>query len=216
MAIEILDEHEQSERVRVWLRNNGSNMLTGIALGVALVTGWHWWQGSRVEHRVTAAVQYRALVDAAGAKQADSVDAITKSLQAGFKDTPYALLAALEQARIKLDAGDHKAALEALSAVDLDKQDPALATIVSLRAARLEIALGEPDKALARLAHLDPAYAALADETRADALLALGRSDEARSAYEQALTRIDAGSPLRAAVEMKLRELGVAVVESGA
>jgi predicted negative regulator of RcsB-dependent stress response len=209
MAIEILDEHEQSERVRAWLKDNGSNLITGIALGIALVAGWHWWQGSRQEHRITAAVQYRALVDAVGAKEADSVDAIAKSLQSGYKDSPYALMATMELARVKLDAGDQKAALQALSGIDLDDHDPALAAIVSLRAARLEIALGEPAKALARVERLAPAYAALADETRADALLALGRKDEARSAYEKALTQIDAGSPLRAAVDMKLRELGV-------
>lgn len=209
MAIEILDEHEQSERVRVWLKDNGSNMITGIALGIALVAGWHWWQGSRLEHRETAAVQFRALVDAASSKQTDSVDAIAKSLGSGFKDTPYAVLASMQVAHVKLDAGDLQGALDALSAVDLSAQDPALAAIVALRAARLEIALGEPAKALTRLQTLDPAYAGLADEARADALAALGRTDEARSAYQQALTRIDAGSPLRSAVEMKLHELGV-------
>lgn len=209
MAIEILDEHEQSERVRAWLKDNGSNVVTGIALGIALVAGWHWWQGSRMEHSATAAVQFRTLVDAAAAKQVDSVDAIAKSLGEGFKDTPYALLAAMQVARVKLDAGDRQAALDALSALDASGQNPALAALVALRAARLEIALGEPAKALSRLQQLDPAYASLADEARADALVALGRTDEARSAYEQALTRIDVNSPLRSVVEMKRDELGV-------
>lgn len=209
MAIEILDEHEQSERVRAWLKDNGSNILTGVALGVALVAGWHWWQGTRSEHQVTAAVQFRALEDAVQAKQPDSVDAIAKSLQTGYKDTPYALLAALEAARIKLDGGDAKAALEALEQVDPSIHNPALAAVVALRAARLEMVLGEPAKALTRLERLDPAYATLADEARADALLQLGRTDEARSAYEKALTQIDSGSPLRATVEMKLQDLGV-------
>ena len=29
------DEYEQGERVRAWLRNNGSSLITGIALGLA-------------------------------------------------------------------------------------------------------------------------------------------------------------------------------------
>lgn len=40
MAIDdLLDEHEQSERVRNWLKNNGAGMIGGIALGLAVIFG---------------------------------------------------------------------------------------------------------------------------------------------------------------------------------
>lgn len=42
------DEHEQSERVKQWLLKNGSNLLTGILLIIAAISGWYWWQGRQI------------------------------------------------------------------------------------------------------------------------------------------------------------------------
>ena len=45
MAIDdLLDEHEQSERVRGWLRQNGAGLIGGVASGLGLIGGWQWWQ----------------------------------------------------------------------------------------------------------------------------------------------------------------------------
>src|SRR3546814_7567995 len=51
MAIDdLLDEHEQSERVLAWLRSNGAGIIGGVILGLALIIGWKWW-GSRQASR---------------------------------------------------------------------------------------------------------------------------------------------------------------------
>lgn len=210
MAIEILDEHEQSERVRAWLKDNASNMLTGVALGVALIAGWHWWQNSRAEHKATAAVQFDTLVEAASDKQIDSVDALAQSLRSDFSDTPYALLAGLKVARLKLEAGELQAARDALAAVKLANKDPALTTLVTLRIARLDLALGKPADALAGLQPVTAEFGGLVDEARGDALMALDRAAEARDAYQKSLVVLDAGSPVHRTVQMKLDNLGVA------
>ena len=48
MAIDdLLDEHEQSERVRSWLRSNAAGLIGGVGLGLAGIAGWHWWQGQQ-------------------------------------------------------------------------------------------------------------------------------------------------------------------------
>lgn len=44
MAIDdLLDEHEQGERVRTWLRDNAAGLIGGLALGLLLIWGWRWW-----------------------------------------------------------------------------------------------------------------------------------------------------------------------------
>ena len=49
MAIdELLNEHEQSEQVRNWLRGNAVGLIGGVALGLAVIAGWNWWQGQRL------------------------------------------------------------------------------------------------------------------------------------------------------------------------
>ena len=40
MAIDdLLDEHEQSERVRTWLRQNGAGIFGGVVLALAVIGG---------------------------------------------------------------------------------------------------------------------------------------------------------------------------------
>ena len=217
MAIELLDEHEQGERVRRWLRDNGGSIIGGVALGVALIFGWQWWNRSQEEARVTAAIQYHALTEARGQDDAAAVAQLADSLRKEHPDSPYAFLAALQQADLALGAGDPDAAVQALQLARESAVDQAGVGLVALRMARARLAQGDPDAALKALdeAKAD-AWAGLVAEVRGDALLALGRTDEARAAYEQALQSLDVGAPSRSIVEMKLADAGGATVAEGA
>ena len=210
MALELMDEHEKGERVRAWLRQNGGAIVTGVSLGLVLIFGWQWWQRSQVEHRVTAATQYQALSDALERKESDTVVAVADELAKKYDDTPYAALAAMQVADLKLAAGDEAAALKALEQVAaLAGKDPALAALANLRRARVLLASGDAAAALTLAESLpEKHYAGLAAELRGDALHALKRDDEAREAYRAALTELDTGAPTRRIVEMKLSDLG--------
>jgi predicted negative regulator of RcsB-dependent stress response len=62
---------------------------------------------------------------------------------------------------------------------------------------------------LARLGGIDlDGYAALRDELRGDALAGQGKRDEARDAYQKALTGTDVASPTRVLLELKLADTG--------
>jgi len=70
MAIDdLLDEHEQSEKVRTWLRDNALGLVGGIALGLALIGGWQWWQKQQQQARLQTADRYKAAVDDIGANR---------------------------------------------------------------------------------------------------------------------------------------------------
>lgn len=209
MALELMDEHEKGERVRAWLRQNGSAIVTGVALGLTLIFGWQWWQRSQVEHRVTAATQYQALSDALERKEADTVTAVADELAKNYADTPYAVLATLQVADQKLAAGDKAGAAQALEQAAKLSKEPALAALANLRRARVLLANGDAEGALKVAGELPKdLYTGLAAELRGDALLALKRDDEARDAYRDALTHLETGAPNRRIVEMKLTELG--------
>ena len=70
MAIDdLLDEHEQSERVRNWVRNNAIGVIGGIALGLGVIVGFQWWQGQRLHARMGANAEYaRAMAEAEAGK----------------------------------------------------------------------------------------------------------------------------------------------------
>jgi predicted negative regulator of RcsB-dependent stress response len=209
MALELMDEHEKGERVRAWLRDNGSAIVFGIALGVAALAGYSWWDSRAVEYKVTAATQYQALADALERKDVDAAVALSAELAKSYPDTPYAAFAALQIADAKIAAGDAEAASGALEQARSLSKEPEIEAIVSLRQARIALNRGEHDRAIEIATGIkSEAFAGLAAEVRGDALVAAGRSDDARAAYQEALTALETGAANRSIVEMKLADLG--------
>jgi len=209
MAIDLMDEHEQGERVRAWLRDNGGAIVGGIAIGIAAIFGWNWWGNAQVEHRLDAATQYQAFVEAVERKDRDSMDSLAQSLGKDFKDTSYAALAALQRADALLVAGEAEGALDSLRQAIALAPDPALKGLAQLRLARAQLGAGQYQAALDALVAVDgDAYKGLAEELRGDALLALGKGSEARSAYAASLAALEEAAPSRRMVELKLADLG--------
>mgnify|MGYP003515654214 CR=1 FL=1 len=63
MAIDdLLDEHEQSERVRSWIRSNALGLVGGVALGLGAIAGWQWWQGQQLQRGMAVNARYAEVV----------------------------------------------------------------------------------------------------------------------------------------------------------
>lgn len=195
---ELLDEHEQSERVLEWLRRNGAGLIGGILLGLAAIGGWQWWQRQQAAGQAEGANHYQAAVDAINARDKQA-ETMVKALDSGL----YHTLASLELAKSQVAAGQRDAAIATLRAVKAG--DPALAQVVSERLARLLIDAKQADAALKLVAG---AATPSALEVRGDAHLALGQRDRARETYQQALAKLDVASPHRRVLELKLTEVG--------
>jgi predicted negative regulator of RcsB-dependent stress response len=203
MAIDdLLDEHEQSERVRGWLRNNGGGLVMGIALGLAAIGGWQWWQQRQTGERLAAAQQYDTLVHQVQANNVKQAQGTAATLAKSGND--YAALAAMQLAKKQVEAGETTAAIATLRAVH--SKDPAISAVLQSRLARLLIDDGKPQDALTLLGDKPTGAAAL--EARGDALYALKRTDDARAAYTQALAKLDVAMPQRRVVELKLIQVG--------
>lgn len=204
-----LDEYEQGENVRKWLRQNGGSLIAGIGLGLACVFGWQWWQGRGVAHQQEAAIQYAAFTDALTAKDAAKAKTFAAALAEKYANTPYAELAALRHAGFLQAAGKPEEALQALQAAAPSAKDPAMVEMFELRQARLLLIGDKASEALKRLDTIKtPLFPEIAEELRGDIQIALGHRDDARKAYERALTALDQASPTRRMVELKLIEAG--------
>lgn len=200
---EQFDEHEQSERVRAWVRNNGLGIVAGIALGLGAIYGWQWWQGHRLQERMQLNEQYSQAVDdlAQGTLPADGGKALIANLNQG--NTTLATLAALQLAKTQVLAGKRDEAIATLRA--LPKVDPELQPVLQQRLARLLIDAGKPNDALALLK--DERNPAMLD-ARGDALTALGNLAAARDAYTKALGLVDVGDPQHRMITLKLVQSG--------
>ena len=203
MAIDdLLDEHEQSERVRGWLRRNGGGVVGGVVLGLALIGGWQWWQQRQQEARMATGGRYASFVQHLEAK--DLKQAQPEAAALAKEGGTYGVLASLQLAKAQVDAGQRDAAIATLRAANAG--DSALAVVVNTRLARLLTDAGKPQEALALLGGNPDGAAAI--EARGDALFALGKRNEARDAYAKALAKLDVGTPVRRLVELKLTQAG--------
>lgn len=204
-----IDEYEQSERVRTWLRQNGSSLITGIALGLACVFGWQWWNGKGARHTDEAATQYYSLDQAIEAKDAGKVKTFGAVLADKYADTAFADFAGLREAAFLHQSGKTTEAIALLQARRGKVHTPDLEEVYLLRLARLQLIAGKTQDAKTTLAGIKaPKLVATAEELRGDIEFALGHLDLARKAYEQALTDLDQAAPTRDLLQLKLIEAG--------
>ncbi|WP_282267651.1 tetratricopeptide repeat protein [Stenotrophomonas sp. PS02298] len=210
MAIDdLLDEHEQSERVRTWLRKNGAGIIGGVVLGIGAIAGWQWWQKEQVGKLADANVRYEAV---SRSLQSKNLDEAAKEVAAlgGSKASIYADLASLELAKAQVEAGKYDDAIKTLRALNTEGEFKAL---IDQRIARLLIETGKPQDAAALLGKVDDSAGL---EIRADALMAQNKRDEARELYTQALAKLDVAAPQRRLLETKLMDAGGTVADPAA
>ncbi|MDR2011491.1 MAG: tetratricopeptide repeat protein [Rhodanobacter sp.] len=217
MAFDVLDEHEQGELVQKWLRENAWSIVIGVAAALALLFGWQQWKVHRVNRVKEATAQYQALTEAVTAKKDADVATIADGLRKDFQSTVYAAFAAMQQADAAVIKGDLTAAAEHLQWAREHAGADSLRSLFDLRLARVKLAQGDADgaiKLLDGIAKTD--YVGLVNEIRGDALVKLGRSDDARAAYQEALDKLDPQAPNRVFVQMKLDDLATTALAPAA
>lgn len=200
MAIdELLDEHEQGERVRDWLRRNALGLVGGVVLGLALIGGWRYWQSHQQGQRAEASDAYAAMQATLAAGDLSKAAAQA----AGLDEGTIAALAALDLAKAQVEAGERDEAIVTLRGAST--LDPALRQVVDQRLARLLTDAGKGQEAISLLqGATDP----VALEARGDAFAALDDDAGARAAYADALARLDVAAPQRRLLEIKLTDAG--------
>lgn len=208
MSLEMMDEHERGERVRRWLHDNSGSLLGGIAVGLLCFFAWQWWQDSGLQAEQAAAADYQSLTDAIERKDAELVETLSQSLAEKHSTTAYSALAQMQLGAIRLSGGDADGALAVLKRAQSLAVSPALAALAQTRQARVLVAAGKFDEALALLNGVPAGFRGIADEIRGDALAAAGRREEAVKAYEDALTHLDANAATRGIVQLKLDSIG--------
>lgn len=185
---ELLSEKEQWEWIKEQVRENGPAVVLAIVLGLAAVFGWRAWQSHLDGSRLAASAKYMQMVRAL--EQSDRSQALTVlgDLERDYAGSPYTDQAKLLAARVYVDDNELDRAAAELDNVAAHSKDKDLAIVARLRLARVQIAQGKPDSALATLGTADAgsAFAARFHEVRGDAYYARGDSARALSEYQSA------------------------------
>jgi predicted negative regulator of RcsB-dependent stress response len=182
-----LSEKEQWERLKQWLAQNGVWIAAGVLVGVLGLFGWRWWQERQDRIALDAGGKYEQMLQALGRADRTRAEGIAEELRKDYASSPFVDQADLTLARAYVEAGDLAKAAERLKGVAERSRDEELKLIARLRLARVQIAQGKPDDALATLGAVQPgAFAPRYESVRGDAYLAKGDKKLALDAYRKA------------------------------
>lgn len=197
-------DDEQAEDIKKWWKENGLSVAAGIALAIAALFGWEYWQ----KHQITQAESASTLYSEAQTATDDTIATLkTQELQDSYTQSPYAALASLEIAKKHAEKGEYERAAAALNWVMANTKDIDLKNVASVRLARVQASAGKYEEALKLASQTYGAsYESVLEEIKGDIYSAQNKIEEARKAYERAI--VAAKNSSSELIKIKLDNLG--------
>jgi predicted negative regulator of RcsB-dependent stress response len=212
-----LQEQEQLDQLKAFWNQYG-NLITWVLVLVlgafAAWNGWQWYQRSEAEK---AGAMFDELQRAAQAGDPDRATKVFGDLQQRYPRTAFAEQGGLLTAKLQYEKGKVDAAKASLGWVADNATEDEYRTVARLRLAGVLLDQKQYDAALQQL---DKAggkeFEALVADRRGDILLAQGKKEEAKVAYQAAWKAMDEKQEYRRLVDAKLTALGAAPAASAA
>jgi len=204
-----LQEQEQVDALKAFWQQYG-NLITWALVAALLVyagiTGWQWWQR---EQSAQAGAMFDEFDRALNAGDLEKSMRVFADLKERYPRAAYAQQAGMLTAKLQFDKGKADDARASLTWVIEHAVTDDYKSLAHLRLAALLLDAKQYDEALKQLDAVPAGpYAALAADRRGDVLLAQGKKDEARAAYQQAFKSMDDKFEYRRLVDAKLTALG--------
>lgn len=207
---DLYDTHEQGERVKNWLKENGSAIVMGLVLAFGLMFGFKQFQSWETSKRQQASAEFQTMVVLIEQGNMDGAVPNYEVLKSEFPNSAYTSMAAMMMAKARLNAGQPDLAISALNyAMENAKPEP-LRIVARERLARIKLSEGDTSAAMALLdgAPSDLGFESLFDEARGDIHLANGDTDLAIKSYQSSLASLEEGVGNRQLLVIKLEALG--------
>jgi predicted negative regulator of RcsB-dependent stress response len=227
LAIDSTDE-EQLDALKTWWKDNGTSLLTGVVLVLALMFGWRQWQASQDNTAGAASDLYQQIADLVVANVTTVISdddllaaqAVYSQLKTQHASSVYTRYAALAMAKFHAEKNEFDlAAAELQWVLDnpglglMQDADEELFLVTRQRLARIKLAQGDAQAALTLLQGGGAgSFIAVYAETEGDAKLQLGDREGAKAAYQRAMDAMTDGNP--AVLKLKLQDLGVSSLEA--
>jgi predicted negative regulator of RcsB-dependent stress response len=203
-----LEEQEQLDELKAWWKRHGKTVMVGLGLALAAFAAYQGWKTYQYRQALAASMQYDALTRL-DEKDIKGIRSISGQIMEKYAGTAYAARAALIAAKANYAANDPKSAQAQLEWARSHAKEDALRAIAQLQLAALQYDEKQYDAALKTLDEKhDAGYDGLFADLKGDVLAAQGKKAEARAAYAEALTKLDAEGQYRRHTERKLDALG--------
>ncbi len=182
---DLLSEKEQIDQIRQWWSEYGGYVIGGLAIGIASLVGFNFYQSSKLEAQLAGSALYESLAGHVVSGDLDEAEAVVADLGENHADTVYAPQAKLALARLYMDKNRDQDAADALREVlDSDAGDE-IKHLARTRLARILLYQGNAEAVVELLdGQNSEAFDAMYNDLLGDAYVALGRADEAAAAYQ--------------------------------
>jgi predicted negative regulator of RcsB-dependent stress response len=201
-------EQEQIEAIKKWWQENGKSALLGIILGLAAIFGWRSWQSHIIQQAELASEVYQnALVSMSQDNWQATRDNAMEIINT-YGNTGYVLFARLILAFIETQESNYSSAEEQLILALDETDNRTLKSEINLRLARVYIADNKLEQAMTLLnSQAAGNFSTHFNELKGDIYALQGKNEEARLAYQQALSEAESSAFDPALLNIKLNSL---------
>ncbi len=208
MALD-LEEQEQVDELKALWKKYGDYITRGaIAFFVlyGLFQGWGYYQ---TKQSLSASEAYQSIV-VIDEKNTKEIMQKAQSLIDNYGGTPYAGRAAILYAKASYAEGIKDKAKEKLEWASTHAKESATESIALIQLGQILLEEKKYDEALKKAnAVNNEGYLGLSNDLKGDVLNAMGKKEDAKKAYQEALKRFGPKDPYARFTQEKLETLGV-------
>jgi len=185
---DLLSEKEQIDQLKQWWKENGGYVIGGLALGIAILFGFNYYENSKLEAQLGGSELYETLTGHVVEGRLEAAEETAAELTTDYADTTYAAQARLAMARLYMDRNRDQDAAVALREILDSEADTAVQHVARTRLARVLEYQGDAQGVVDLLEGQEsPAFTATWSELLGNAYHELGRIEDATAAYQTAL-----------------------------
>lgn len=203
-----LEEQEQIDEFKAWWKRYGNMLMNVIIAALVVYSALQAWKYYQNKQAVEASSLYQALTQTS-TTDVQAIKMQSAKIIENFKSTPYAGRAALFAAKANYASNDVKSAKAQLEWSSKNAKESAVQAMASLQLAGILVEEKNYDAAIKTLDESkDAGFAGLNADLKGDIYVALGKSAEAKKAYQEALTKLDLKGRYHQYTSQKLEALG--------
>ena len=208
MALD-LEEQEQVDELKALWKKYGAYITRGVIAFFVLYGLFQGWGYYQTNQSLSASELYQSIVVL---DEKNTKDILQKSqkLMDDYSGTPYAGRAAILFAKASYLEGNKDKAKEKLEWASSHAKESATESIALIQLGQILVEEKKYEDALKKVNDVDnEGYLGLANDLKGDALNAMGKKEDAKKAYQEALKRFGPKDPYAKFTQEKLESLGV-------
>ena len=183
-----LDEKEQIEEIKSWLKENWLALVAGVIVGFGGLFSWNWYQDSVYESNTQALAIFDQAQQELTLGNFDTALALLQNLRSDYNSSPYTDFLGLLYSTYLLSNGNTADAAVEIEYVLNNTTDEYLQLIATWRLARVNVEMTNYDRALELVQNKNHALSANFTELEGDVYFFRGEFDLASNTYMSILS----------------------------